>query len=344
LRNEWHETPHEQCQTKTRKKSEDGYVLIAVIFMLALFVIALAVAAPRVAKSIQREREIETMHRGKQYIRAIKLYYRKFGRYPPNVDALVNTNEIRFLRKKYIDPTTGKEDWKIIGVGQNKTQSTGFFGQPIVGSSAGTGLSGSPGMAPGLGGASPSGGAFGNSGFGNSGFGNSGSAPGGSGSSLFSPSGTSSPTSGSTADPSASGSSTPTTDANGNPIPPGSSTGSSASATGTGIGSGPTLGGLGLMGVSPTNPKQSILVWHKKNHYVDWEFFYDPQADLTTLSSSTGAAGQPAGSTPVGSGPTSNNPGFGNSSSPTFGGSSSSFGSGSTTTPSSGSSQPSPQQ
>jgi len=327
---------------RIKKKSEDGYMLIAVVFMLALFVIALAVAAPRVAKSIQREREIETMHRGKQYIRAVKLYYRKFGRYPPNVDALVNTNEIRFLRKKFVDPTTGKEDWKPIPVGMNKTQSTGFFGQPILGSGAGTGLTGSPGMAGTLGGA--------NAGANPSGslFSNSSTTPGSGSSSLFSPTTPSSTTPGSTTDPSASGTSAPTTDANGNPIPPGSnsSTGSSASSTtGSAFGSGPTLGGLGVMGFSPNSPKLSILVWHKKSHYNEWEFFYDPQADLTMLGGNAGAVGQPAGSTPVGTGPgigtgqgSSN---FGNSSS-TFGNSSSSFGSGST--PPASSPQPSPQQ
>jgi type II secretory pathway pseudopilin PulG len=300
-------------------------MLIAVVFMLALFIIALAVAAPSVAKSIQREREIETMHRGKQYIRAVKLYYRKFGRYPPNVDALVNTNEIRFLRKKYVDPTTGKEDWKPIAVGMNKTQSTGFFGQPILGSSAGTGLSGSPGMAGNLGGQSPSGSAFGNSG-----------SPGSSSSSLFNSSSPSTTSSGSTTDPSASGTAAPTTDANGNPIPPGSnsSTGSTAGPT---MGTNPTMGGLGVMGFSPNSPKQSILVWHKKNHYNDWEFFYDPTADLTMLGGNAGAIGQPAGSTPVGTGP-----GVGTGSS-SFG-NSSSFGSGSTSSPPSGSPAPSPQQ
>jgi type II secretory pathway pseudopilin PulG len=345
LQNGWDNKPLIENQTKNqpRKPSEDGYMLIAVVFMLALFVIALAVAAPRVARSIQREREIETMHRGKQYIRAVKLYYRKFGRYPPNVDALVNTNEIRFLRKKYVDPTTGKEDWKPIPVGMNKTQSTGFFGQPILGSGAATGLTGSPGMAGTLGGQSPSGSAFGNS----------NTTPGSSSSSLFSSSSTSTPSStapGSTTDPSASasGSSTPTTDANGNPIPPGSSS-STSSTTGSAFGSGPTLGGLGVMGFSPNSPKLSILVWHKKSHYNEWEFFYDPQADLTMLGSSAGAVGQPAGSTPVGTGPgVGNGPGtsgssFGNSSS-TFGNSSNSFGSGSTSAPPTSSPQPSPQQ
>ena len=113
-------------------------MLVAVIFMLALLIISLAVALPKVREDIQRDRELETMHRGKQYVRAIQLYYRKFGAYPPNVDALVKTNDIRFLRKKYIDPTTGKDDWKPILFGQNKTPTAmGFFGQPLAGYGAG---------------------------------------------------------------------------------------------------------------------------------------------------------------------------------------------------------------
>jgi hypothetical protein len=83
------------------------------------------------------------MHRGKQYARAIKLYYKKFNAYPANVDALVKTNEIRFLRKKYIDPTTGKDEWKVIHLGQNKAPTAfGFFGVPIGGAGMGGGLCG----------------------------------------------------------------------------------------------------------------------------------------------------------------------------------------------------------
>src|ERR1700749_1601695 len=108
-------------------------MLAVVIFMLAILILSLAVAIPRVREDIQRDREEETMQRGKQYIRAIQLYYKKFQAYPPNVDALVKTNDIRFLRNKYIDPTTCKEEWKPILFGQNKTpQAMGFFGQPLA--------------------------------------------------------------------------------------------------------------------------------------------------------------------------------------------------------------------
>src|ERR1035441_4241792 len=115
------------------RPSEEGYILLVVIFMLAILMLSLTLAAPIVKKDIQRDREIETMHRGKQYVRAVKMYYTKFGTYPTSVDALVNTNQMRFLRKKYIDPTTGKDEWKIIHFGQNKTPTLGFFGVPSGG-------------------------------------------------------------------------------------------------------------------------------------------------------------------------------------------------------------------
>ena len=73
-------------------------MLIAVMFMLAIFLIALSVAVPKISKQIQRDREVETMRRGKQYVRGIKMYYKKFGAYPNSMDALVQSNNVRFLR------------------------------------------------------------------------------------------------------------------------------------------------------------------------------------------------------------------------------------------------------
>jgi type II secretory pathway pseudopilin PulG len=253
------------------RPSEEGYILIAVMFMLAILIISMSVAAPLIKKSIQRDRDVETMQRGKQYIRAIKLYYRKFGAYPPNIDALVKTNDIRFLRKKYIDPTTGKDEWKPIHFGQNKTPTAmGFFGQPLTGSTmagtgptgGGTGLNGTSATSTGLSGASSTG-SISNS----------------------------TDTTGTTSTSGAAASSTGGVDANGNP------TSSSSTTSSTGL-TGQSFGGGGIIGFSPGSPKQSILVYKKKNHYNEWEFTYDPlQEQLTMQGGNAGTIGQPASST-----------------------------------------------
>lgn len=309
-------------------------MLVAVIFMMAILILSLTIALPRVRASIQRDREVETMQRGKQYIRAVQLYYRKFNAYPPNIDALVKTNDIRFLRKKYIDPTTGKDEWKAIMWGQNKTpMAMGFFGQPLaaavgggIGPSGGnTGLNGSP---SGLGGASTTtgGGLF------NSSPTSTSSTNFGAGSTN---SGTGSTDSGTGATGAQAGS-TGGTDANGNPISgtgtsgtaAGGSTsggagtsGSSGSAFGSSnnpTGNGQTLGGGGIIGFSPQSPKQSILVYKKKNHYNEWEFLYSPLMDQQQMGGgNTGTIGQPAGGTTTPVGGTSNTPFGGTSTAPT---------------------------
>jgi type II secretory pathway pseudopilin PulG len=321
--------------TPTRRSpnsSEEGYILVAVIFMLAILIIALTVAAPRIVKSIQRERELETMHRGKQYARAVKLYYKQFNTFPPNVDALVKTNEVRYLRKKYIDPTTGKEEWKAIPYGQQKTQTLGFFGQPIGGGGmAGAGLNGVNGLAgptP-IGGTSTSGGIFGSS---------SGATPsGGSTPSGSTDSGSGAAASGTSTDPSGSSGGTNGSGTGGTSSGAGTSTNTNQSIFGPPTGQ--TFGGIGIMGFSPNSPKQSILFYKKKNHYNEWEFFYDPLADqLMMQGGNTGAIGTPInganGTSPIGSGSTfGGSSGIGNSSG--FGSSGgSNFGSGAPTPPS----------
>jgi len=323
--------------------SEQGYMLLTAIFMLVLLVVSLAIAAPSVIKSIQRDRDLETFRRGMQYRRAIQLYYRKFHAYPPNVDALVSTNNVRFLRKRYADPVTGKDDWKPVLFGQNKTPTAmGFFGQPLGGNAttiAGIGPGG--GNSPGFGNATAGSSSFGSSSFGSSSFGSSfGSSSSGSsfgsggnfGSSSFG-SNTSAGSPGSTDSSGATGSS----GASGTTGGSGSSS-NSASSSSSGFGSGQTFGGAGIIGFSPGSARQSIIVYKKKNHYNEWEFTYDPISEMQMMGGgNTGALGQPASSTsnPVGSSPFGNSA-FGNSNS--FGPGSSGFG----TTSSGGTSANSP--
>jgi hypothetical protein len=49
------------------------------------------------------------------------------------------------------------------------------------------------------------------------------------------------------------------------------------------------------MGFSPGSNKQSILVYHKKNHYNEWEFVYDPLAEQMMMMGGNSGALNPAG-------------------------------------------------
>ena len=122
-------------------RREEGYLIAAAIIPVFLLLLALSIAAPRVAMELKRERELETAHRANQYVRAIRMYYKRIGTYPVSMDGLKKTSTTRFLRQEYLDPLSGKNDWKMILVGQNKTQVKGFFGEDL------------PGIPPGLGGA-----------------------------------------------------------------------------------------------------------------------------------------------------------------------------------------------
>ena len=100
-----------------RRNPESGYALLFVYAMAASIAIMLYMQLPRVAFEAQRDKEQLLIDRGEQYSRAIQLYVRKYNRYPPDVDALEKTQNLRFLRKQYIDPMTGKNEWRVIHVG-----------------------------------------------------------------------------------------------------------------------------------------------------------------------------------------------------------------------------------
>jgi len=233
------------ARTRRPKPSEEGYILVSVMFLLALLIIAMAVAMPKVTASIQRDRELETFHRGMQYRRAVQLYFRKFNRYPPNVEALVKMNNIRFLRKKYKDPITGKDDWKPIMFGQQKTPlAMGFFGQPL----GGTGFQGAVMAGTGPGGTNTS-------------------ISTGPTSGAFNPGGGGSDPATNPNDPNAG------QNAGGNPSDPTQIAGANPLG-------GAQFGGAGIVGFSPASPKPSIVVYKKKSHYNEWEFTYSPLSDM----------------------------------------------------------------
>src|SRR5438270_1030190 len=142
------------CSHLRRSPRQGGYVLLAILFALTVLIVGLAIAAPRTVTALRRTKEDELIRRGQQYALGIRRFYKKFGRYPSNLDQLENTNNIRFVRRRYLDPLTGKDDWAPIQFGQARP-AVGFFGQKVTNtgglspsgvglgpSSIGTGLSG----------------------------------------------------------------------------------------------------------------------------------------------------------------------------------------------------------
>ncbi|MBZ5566911.1 MAG: hypothetical protein LAN64_03575 [Acidobacteriia bacterium] len=129
-----------------RRAAQSGYILMAILFLMALLVIGLLATAPAVKTQIQRDREEEMIHRGAQYSRAIKKYFRKFGRYPGSIDQLKETNTIRFLRKEYKDPMSPDGKWRMLHVGDVQLGTTSNFGTPVSAMSSLGGTSPSAGQ------------------------------------------------------------------------------------------------------------------------------------------------------------------------------------------------------
>lgn len=100
-----------------RKGEQGGYALLLVLLMAAFIAINLYMEAPRVAFQAQRQKEQMLMERGEQYKRAIGLFLRtNKSRWPNSIDELENFNNRRSLRKRYIDPMTGKDEWRLIHI------------------------------------------------------------------------------------------------------------------------------------------------------------------------------------------------------------------------------------
>src|ERR1700751_5385446 len=135
---------HSHTRLRSRR-SEHGYIMLTLLLAMALMVIFAGVIVPSITFDVKRDREEEMIHRGVQYSRAIRGYYKKFGRYPTKIEDLENTNQLRFLRKRYKDPLTGK-DFKLLHYGEAKLSLNGVGGGAIAGATPVSSLSSSGGL------------------------------------------------------------------------------------------------------------------------------------------------------------------------------------------------------
>jgi len=107
--------------SRQARRRESGYALLMAIFLAAAMLIATAVVTPNLLTQGTREKEEELIWRGRQYARAVRLYYRKYGRFPQSLDDLTKPkNEIRFLRKAFTDPMNREDgSWRLIYIAPN---------------------------------------------------------------------------------------------------------------------------------------------------------------------------------------------------------------------------------
>jgi len=240
---------------------ERGYLLLTLIFMIAIIAITATALLPSFIQETKRDREDEMRHRGTQYMRAIKAYNKKLGRYPAKIEDLESTNNQRFLRRRYKDPITG-EDFKLLHYGDSGVKLGAGFGGPVQ-----PGPNGAPANAPAA---------------------NLPNRVQG----LLQQNLSTNPTQ---ADPNATDTSqapdakTPAEDANGNPTNGNPKTDAKTDANADGdtanadqpvaASTGPTLGGGAIVGVVSTSKKESIREFNHKHRYNQWLFYYDPQSD-----------------------------------------------------------------
>ena len=273
---------------KSRKRCEQGYALLMVIFMATMLLILATMAAPNIKIEGQREKEKEMIWRGQQYARGIKLYYRKLGHFPTSLDDLTKPKigSLRFMRQAYKDPMNAQDgSWRLIYVGPAGQLIGSLKPQPqnlLFGQVQGVGtpvgaLAGS--VAPNSGFGSVLGQAIGQVGGVNS-QGSAGTQPG------------SSPGFGS--NPSS------------NPSNPLATTGPAVSAdqsTGTSpdtpipTDDPPTILGGNIIGVGGKINMKSVKVYDHANNYRLFEFIWNPSKDMFGLGQpgvQTGA-GQPLG-------------------------------------------------
>ncbi len=104
---------------RTARRCDAGYALLMVVFFAALVLITAVTLAPNVLTEGRREKEAEMVWRGKQYVRGIRLYYRKTGRFPQSLEDLAKPKTgLRFMRQTYKDPMNAQDgSWRLIYVG-----------------------------------------------------------------------------------------------------------------------------------------------------------------------------------------------------------------------------------
>ena len=113
----------QNSEFRIQNSGEAGYTLAIFVMVIAIMAIMMAAAVEIVSFQAQREKEAELIFRGQQYVEGIRLYQKKYGRYPMRMKELWEADP-KVLRQKWTDPITGSDKWGIVFQGQEGQELT----------------------------------------------------------------------------------------------------------------------------------------------------------------------------------------------------------------------------
>jgi type II secretory pathway pseudopilin PulG len=121
-------------------KKARGYTMVALLMGLMIMSVVIATLLPLASAEAQRDREEELIFRGTQYAEGIRLFRRRYGRYPNALKEMLDLRP-RTLRKLWKDPITDSNDWGIVSAvagaplpgqqGGGATRPPGSPGSPL---------------------------------------------------------------------------------------------------------------------------------------------------------------------------------------------------------------------
>jgi hypothetical protein len=100
------------------RRKDSGFALLLIFALAAAAAIYLYLEIPRAVFEAARIKEDILVERGEEYKKAIRRYFVKNKqKLPQTLDELEQQGGVRFLRRRYKDPMTGKDEWRLIHMG-----------------------------------------------------------------------------------------------------------------------------------------------------------------------------------------------------------------------------------
>jgi type II secretory pathway pseudopilin PulG len=120
--------PRRPLSAVRRGRSRGGYSLVILTMIVTTLSILAASALPAISQMIRRNKEEELIFRGFQYAEAIRVFQRRYSRYPVRLEELIEVKP-RCIRQLWKDPMTDDGAWSLI-TARNGPAAPGGQAQP----------------------------------------------------------------------------------------------------------------------------------------------------------------------------------------------------------------------